>query len=208
MGLSNLPAGPAANSSPIVNFSSSCATPTSNAPTCWGGTTPNVTLAQNFTLLDNLQWSVGKHTLTFGAQFAWLQYNVINATGGSTPLTLAVATTKQRPSPPSSNSAPKYAATSNTGMAYASLLIGQIDKASLTQYLQQEFGARFRPISPYVQDNWRVTTKLTLDLGLRYDFFPPIREVHNAGSFYNPNLANPVTGVTGVPVYRNRRQYL
>ena len=44
-------------------------------------------------------------------------------------------------------------------LSYASFLIGQIDKRSFTQYLQQEFGARFRAISPYVQDNWKVNAE-------------------------------------------------
>jgi len=42
-----------------------------------------------------------------------------------------------------------------------------------------------------------VTSKLTLDLGLRYDYFPTLTEVHNAESYFDPNLANPVTGVNG-----------
>ncbi len=42
-----------------------------------------------------------------------------------------------------------------------------------------------------------MTSKLTLDLGLRYDFFPTVTEVHNAGSFFSPTLINPVTGVGG-----------
>ncbi|WP_158819947.1 TonB-dependent receptor [Granulicella sp. S156] len=189
-GLSGLPAGAAQSAFPIVNFSSSCSTLTSDAPTCWGGTTPSVTLAENYTLVDNLQWVKGKHTFTFGGQSAWLLYNVINATGGSTPFTLATSTTETA-------EIVKNAAVANTGLAYASFLVGQIDKGSFTQYLQQEFGARFRAISPYVQDNWKVTSKLTLDLGLRYDFFPSVTEVHNAESFFSPNLANPVTGING-----------
>ncbi|HTD97178.1 MAG TPA: TonB-dependent receptor [Edaphobacter sp.] len=191
MGLSGLPAGAAQESFPIVSFSGT------NAPTQWGGTGPGITLAENYTLLDNLQWVKGKHTFTFGGQTAWLLYNVVNATGGSTPLTLANAVTETAGITASSNTAPKYAATGNTGLAYASFLIGQVDKGSFTQYVQQEFGARFRAISPYFQDNWKVTSKLTLDLGLRYDFFPSVTEVHNAGSFFNPNLANPVTGANG-----------
>jgi hypothetical protein len=190
MGISGLPTGAAQGGFPFTNFSSSCGTPTSDAPTCWGGATPNITLAENYTLLDNLQWVKGKHTLTIGAQIAWLQYNVVNATGGSTPVTLQEATTETA-------GISKGATISNTGLSYASFLIGQNDKVSFTNYLQQEFGARFRPISPYVQDNWRVTSKLTLDLGLRYDFFPSVTEVHNAGSYFSPTLANPVTGVGG-----------
>ncbi len=196
-GLSGLPSGPASSAFPITNFSASCATPTQNAPTCWAGTTPNVTLAENYTLLDTVQWVKGRHTISAGGQIAWLLYNVVNATGGSTPLTLTPSVTETAAITPSTNASPKYAATPSTGLAYASFLIGQIDKATFTQYLQQEFGTRFRAVSPYVQDNWKVSQKLTLDLGVRYDIFPTLREVHDAESFFNPSVVNPVTGVGG-----------
>jgi hypothetical protein len=185
MGITGQPTGPAQASFPIVTFAGT------NAPTNWGGTTPNVTLAENYTLLDNLQWVKGSHTLTVGGQSAWLLYNTISATGNSTPLTLANAVTETE----GLNNA--FTAISGTGLSYASFLIGEIDKPSFTQYVQQEFGARFRAISPYIQDNWKVNSKLTLDLGVRYDFFPTVTEVHNNMSFFNPNLLNPVTNVNG-----------
>ncbi|HKF49619.1 MAG TPA: TonB-dependent receptor [Terracidiphilus sp.] len=185
MGLSGLPAGQAQTVFPIVTFAGA------DAPTNWGGTTENSTIAANYTALDNVQWVVGKHSFTFGGQVAWLQYNVENATNGSTPITLANAVTE------TANISSKFVAATGTGLAYASFLVGEIDKGSFTQYLQQEFGARFRAISPYVQDNWKVTPKLTLDLGLRYDFFPSVTEVHNAEGYFDPNLANPVTGING-----------
>lgn len=191
IGLSGLPAGQAQSVFPIVTFSGA------DAPTNWNGATENLTLAENYTLLDNVQWNVGSHSFTFGGQIAWMEYNVINAAKGSTPITLANAVTETAGINASSNGAPKYVATTGTGNAYASLLVGEIDKGSFTQYLQQEFGARFRANSPYIQDNWKVTSRLTLDLGLRYDFYPSVIEVHNADSFFNPNLANPVTGING-----------
>ncbi len=196
-GITGLPAGQAAGAFPIVNFSSSCSTLTSNAPTCWTGQVANVTIAQNFTLLDNVQWNIGRHSLTFGGQIAWLQYQVVPDTGGSSPLTIANAVTETAALNKSSNTSPSYAATSNTGLAYASFLIGEIDKGSLTQNLVQEYGSRFRAVSPYVQDNWKVSSKLTLDLGLRWDYFPSLREVHDNMSYFNPSLANPVSGVNG-----------
>jgi outer membrane receptor protein involved in Fe transport len=185
MGITNLPGGAAQGAFPITTFAGT------NAPTGWAGTTPSVTVAANYTLLDNLQWVKGRHTLTLGGQSAWMLYNVVNATGGSTPLTLAnaVAETAQLNY--------GFSALANTGASYASFLVGEIDKASLTQYLQSEFGARFRAISPYFQDNWKVTDKLTLDLGVRYDFFPTVHEVHNAGSYFDPTVTNPVTGLKG-----------
>ena len=191
MGFSGQPAGPAQMSFPIVAFTGT------NPPTTWGGTTPNVTLAENYTLLDNLQWVKGNHTLTVGGQAAWLLYNTITATGNSSPLNLSYAVTE------TAGLNYGFTAIGSTGVAYASFLIGQLDKGNAsgntvyTQYLQQEFGARFRAISPYVQDNWKVNSKLTLDLGLRYDFFPSVTEVHNNMSFFSPTLLNPVTGVNG-----------
>jgi len=191
MGLSGLPSGPASNAFPFETWAGT------NPPTNWAGEPPSVTLAENYTLVDNFQWIKGRHNLTFGGQVAWLLYNVVNATGGSTPLTLAFAVTETAGITASSNASPKYAAAPSTGLAYASYLVGQVDKASYTQYLQQEFGARFRAISPYVQDNWKVNSKLTLDLGLRWDYFPSVTEVHNAESFFSPTLANSASGNNG-----------
>jgi len=197
MGLSGLPAGQAQSAFPAVTFAGT------DAPTNWAGEPASVTVAENYTALDNVQWTVGKHSFTFGAQVAWMLYNVINDTGGTSPITLAAAVTETAGITPTCTTAcapgtaAKYAAASSTGLSYASFLVGQVDKGSFTQYLQQEFGARFRPISPYVQDNWKVTQNLTLDLGLRYDYYPSINEVHNAESYFSNTLANPVTGVAG-----------
>ena len=194
-GISGLPTGGASQAFPFVTFSGT------NAPTGWAGAGPNVTLAANYTLVDNLQWVKGNHTLTAGLNLAWMLYNVVNAQGGSTPLTLANSVNETAELTASSNAAPKYTATPGTGAAYASFLVGQIDKASFTQYVQTEFGTRFRPISPYVQDNWKVNEKLTLDLGLRWDYYPTLTEVHNAQAFFDPTLANPVTGLNGALQY-------
>jgi hypothetical protein len=194
-GIANLPAGQAAGAFPIVSFAGT------NAPTQWAGTTASVTIAQNFTLVDNVQWTKGNHTLTIGGQIAWLQYLNQPATTGETQLQLATAVTETAQIN-SAGAAGSYSVAANTGLSYASFLVGEIDKgnssnAALTQYAVQEFASRFRAISPYIQDNWKVSNKLTLDLGLRWDYFPTVHEVSDNISFFNPNLANPVTGVNG-----------
>jgi hypothetical protein len=186
LGISGLPPGQAGDGFPVVTFTGTA------APTNWGGAQANITIAENYTLLDNVQWNVGKHSLTIGGQIAWMLYNVTPLTGGSSFLTLTTSPTET-----AGLLNGTFAATPNTGLSYASFLIGQIDRGSLTQNVVQEYGSRFRAISPYIQDNWKVSPKLTLDIGLRYDFFPTLREVHDNMSFINLNLTNPVTGAPG-----------
>jgi hypothetical protein len=195
MGLSNLPAGQAQQTFPIVAWGTA-----GNPPTGWGGTTANVTLAENYTALDNLQWTTGKHSFTFGMEWAWMLYNTYSATGaGSTPLTLTNAVTETEGV--AGTSTTSYTVSSG-GSPYASFLIGEVDKGSLTDYsLHPGYGARFIPVSPYIQDNWKVNSKLTLDLGLRWDFFPSVRETKDKAGFFDPNLANPVTGINGALNY-------
>jgi hypothetical protein len=199
MGIKGLPAGQAQQTFPIVPFAGT------NAPTGWGGTTANLTLAENYTAMDNLQWTVGKHSFTFGGQVAWMLYNTYSATGAgaTTPFVLASAVTET-----AKVTAGSYTPASGTGLAYASFLLGQIDSTTgknaagstftFTDYSGHPgYGARFRAISPYIQDNWKITSNLTLDLGLRYDYYPSVREVKDDASFFDPNLANPITGMNG-----------
>jgi Carboxypeptidase regulatory-like domain len=193
MGITGLPAGQAAGGFPTVTFTGTA------APTNWSGAQANITIAENYTLVDNVQWNLGRHSLTLGGQIAWMLYQVTPDTGGSSFLTMTENVTETAAFNASSNNS--IAATANTGLAYASFLIGQTDKGGLTQTLVQEYGSRFRAISPYVQDNWKFNEKLTFDIGLRYDFFPSLREVHDNMSFFNPTLANPITGVNGALQY-------
>jgi hypothetical protein len=73
------------------------------------------------------------------------------------------------------------------GNAFASLLLG--DPLSFNrnmapyapQYRTSEFGA-------FVQDDWRVTRWLTLNLGLRYDIYSPVSEKHNHIANFDPTV--------------------
>jgi hypothetical protein len=189
-GITNLPsAGQAPNSFPIVKFSGT------DDQAQWGPNTGQyVQSTDTDSLKDNVQWLHGKHSFTFGGQFEWLEFNDLFAYGASTPLTLSYAVTET-----AQVSGKSAAVTPNTGLAYASFLMGAVDSSSYTEYTQiaQETGSRYHPFAFYGNDNWKLTNKLTVNAGLRWDVMPPFRESEDRFSFLNPTMTNPITGNPG-----------
>jgi hypothetical protein len=190
MGITGLPPGQAASSFPTVKFSGN-----SNSMNQWGGYSGNRNAASGYVAIDNLQWNVGKHNLTFGGEIAWMQYNFTNNSTGVNPLQLTF----------NSADTAKFSKLSTldnkTGYAYASFLVGAANSGSFTQSAVPETGARFRPISPYVQDDWKVTSRLTVNMGMRWDYYPSYREVHDRLSWMSPSVINPLVNYPGALVF-------
>jgi len=69
----------------------------------------------------------------------------------------------------------------NTGFGVADFLENEMASATIPNYQRLDFSHWNR--GAYLQDDWRVTKKLTLNLGLRYDNFQPLKEV--GGKFAN-----------------------
>jgi hypothetical protein len=53
----------------------------------------------------------------------------------------------------------------------------------------------------YVQDDWKATRKLTLNIGFRYDIQMPVTARHNEQAYFDLNALNPISAATGIPVY-------
>ncbi len=93
---------------------------------------------------------------------------------------------------------------SGTGYDFADFLLG-LPQSSSIRYLGADVYLRATSVAAYVQDDWRAHPKLSLSLGLRYEFFPPYTEkynrmaniVANAGftevSVVTPGSTNPYT---------------
>ncbi|MGC2299645.1 MAG: TonB-dependent receptor, partial [Acidobacteriaceae bacterium] len=185
------PNGQAVTEFPTIQFNGS------NAPNTWGFGSDGVTattVSQTYTTLDNLMWLKGKHAMTFGFQMQRLEENASVYDGPTSALTISYNTPETASVVPSGSS---YAYGGNTGYSYASFLLGAVNGTGITLQPFSVLGGRFHTYAPYFQDEWKVTSKLTLDLGVRWDYLPPYHEVLNRYSFLNPNLTNPVTGNKG-----------
>jgi hypothetical protein len=86
------------------------------------------------------------------------------------------------------------------GFPYASFLLGLVDNASVASPQDPQF--RKVSVGVFVQDNWKITRKLTLDYGLRWDWQQAPHEIHGTFSMFAPSIPNPSAGgLLGATVY-------
>jgi len=88
----------------------------------------------------------------------------------------------------------------NTGVDYASFLLGQLDGATVSN--AGDFKYQSGAYGFFGQDTWRVSPKLTVNIGLRWDLFYPPREQFDRMSNFDPNIPNPaVDGHLGATTF-------
>jgi len=189
IGIGNVPAGQTTASFPTVKFSSS-------SNTQWGPQASAGNVLNAYTFVDNMLWVHGRHSISFGGQLQLLEYNYLADKTGSSPLSLTYKSTE-------SGNITTSGGAGSGGFDVASFMMGAVDSGSYTQYapIANETGTRFRPYAFYANDDWKATSKLTINAGLRWDILPPFKEVQNRLSFLNPLMQNPYTYSAGALMF-------
>lgn len=150
-----------------------------------GNSWTNHYIGQTYILNDTISWVFGRHTIKVGGEF-WRQ--PISSTSGTGTLHFSFD--------PSQTGAPSATYASQVGFGFASFLLGDVQTASsdvgLPLYGRRNSGSLF------AKDDFRVNNRLTLNLGLRWDYTTPLTEKYGHWANFNTTMIDPTLKVPGV----------
>ena len=122
-------------------------------------------------LVDTANYSRRRHALKAGVDLRWYQLNTVAPPNPTGSFVFTTTGTNQQ-------------GVTGSGNSIASFLLGQVDTFQID--LQT---AKLRPrdhiFEGFVQDDWRVTDRLTLNIGARYTLHFPSTEKNNQGAVFN-----------------------
>lgn len=130
-------------------------------------------IGQSESLNDTVTWTKANHTIKFGAEVELIRFNEANSVDGTA-----------------------------TFLSLDAFLANQLNTFQTTALLPDK-GMNKVHVGGYAQDEWKATSTLTLNYGLRYNYFSPFTEIHNSAipfdiadcggycgfgaAFYHPN---------------------
>ena len=170
-----VPGDPLSDGLPVLTFAGNTALgDAANSPTQIG--------TNNYQFDDNVNLVHGKHSLDIGGEFVRLQYDMFQTSAEHGTMSFG---------------------TSYSGLAWTDLLFGA-PVSGTYQYQHGTRGFRQSDVAFYVQDNYKVINRLTLNLGVRYENFLgwPWTEVNNRMYAFDPSIsitALEKVGTQGIP---------
>ena len=136
---------------------------------------------------DDLSWVKGKHTVKIGFEYRWHQFPSAGWAVGGLGGQFAFNNLETAGYDAAGNNL-----SGQTGESFASFLLGQVHSSSQTIPVYPTFHEAYT--APWINDEYKVTNRLTLTLGLRLDYQFARTEMHDKYSTFDPNTPNPGAG--------------
>jgi hypothetical protein len=153
-----------------------------------GGGNPTRQRGQIIQALDNVNWTKGHHTFKFGGDWKRLSDHDDNVFGnyrsgwyvfdGSSNSTFNIADTGDP----------------NVGDPYTEFIEGYPDYTEAATVRKPTMDGVGYSWAFFGQDDWKITPNLTLNLGLRYELHPPLKETNYNTAFFLPDYTGSVSG--------------
>lgn len=181
-GLGGIPSGPSLGGFPNINFGSSLSG--IGVP----GYEPSSERQNVFQIIDNVSKTFGPHTLKVGINFQHVRFYGLQPPNGIGYQNFTGIYTEDPGQP-----------TVVTGSGAADFLLDYMNNSGLNTVTP--FTDLRWYYAAYAQDDWKVTPRLTLNLGLRWEYTQPFRELHNEqANFYGTYAGmNQGTGTYLIP---------
>ncbi len=160
----------------------------------FGATFSAIAYEEKPTANASLTWVHGNHTFKYGADYIQEGYPTPSLWRANGNFTFNAAETSN----PWQNTVGLSSPTP-TGFAYASFLQGLPDVLQLNAPTDAKLG--YHSIAFFAQDSWKVSRKLTLDYGLRYDYQTYMKEQYGRMQDASFSTLDPVTGHNGAVLY-------
>jgi Carboxypeptidase regulatory-like domain/TonB dependent receptor len=138
-------------------------------------------------LQAHVTWLDGNHTIKGGLQLARMGFDVFRPEYPSGQYVFGAGFT-QGPNP--------AIASTTAGYGFATFLLGAPTGGQISG--DPRFHASQKYLAPYIQDDWKITNELTLNIGLRYDYQSPWVEADDQLTFFDSNATDPLTGRKGL----------
>ncbi len=159
--------------------------------TSLGGNDHRFNAFMSYPFVASLTRAQGKHNWKYGGEVRLIRVNVWEARNAGTFNFNAGFT--QGPNPTT--------ASNSAGLGFASFLLGAGTTGNTLIQGWKNVAAQSFYYAGYAQDDWRITQKLTLNLGVRYDLDTPRTERYNRMNFFDPDAPSPLA--SKVPQFPN-----
>ena len=147
-----------------------------------GGNDHRFNAFMSYPFVNTLTKTAGNHNLKIGGEIRLIRVNVWEARNAGTFGFNAGMT--QGPNP--------NTASSSAGLGFASFLLGTGSNGNTLIQGWKNVAAQSFYYAGYVQDDWRVNNRLTLNLGIRYDYDSPRTERYDRMNFFDLNAPSPL----------------